>query len=178
MHKIGLFVLLTLFLTSWTVNNWSEFVSYEGKFRVLTPGEMSNKVNTITTAIGDLNYHTFIHQPEDKGADNLVYMVSYCDYPPNTISSDSTELINDFFNTTIESAVESVKGELRYASEIKLKDFPGRLWRVDYGKGSAIIKTKAFLIGTRYYSIQTITLKDRSLNESTDKFMESFNIIE
>ncbi|MEM8906574.1 MAG: hypothetical protein AAGD05_01905 [Bacteroidota bacterium] len=174
----SLLLFMTLLLGGWMPNSWQEFISYEGKFKVLTPGEMITKTNEIETAIGNLTYHTFLHQPEDKTADNLVYMVSYCDYPPYTISSDSTELVNDFFTTTIESAVSSVKGVLRYSSEIQLGNYPGRLWRIDYGEGSALIKTKAYLIGQRYYSIQTITLKDRSLNGASDFFLDSFHLIE
>jgi hypothetical protein len=170
-------MMIALF-SAWTIAPWQEFVSYEGKFKILTPGELMVKVNPIETAIGHLEYHTFIYQPEDKQSDNLVYMVSYCDYPDHSVNSDSLNLMEDFFQTTIEGAVESVNGELRYSSEIKLGDYPGRLWRVDYAEGAVVIKTKAFLVGKRYYSLQTIMLKERSLNKSSDRFIDSFHLIE
>ena len=78
----------------------------------------------------------------EKNPDNLVYMVSYVDYPKYSIHSDSTELVEDFFKTTVETAVESVKGELSYSSDITMNEYPGRLWRVDYNDGKALIKTK------------------------------------
>ena len=62
--------------------SWREFQTYDGKFRVLTPtGDMTEKVSKIKTAIGELNYHSFIHRPEEKNPDCVFYIVNYCDYP-------------------------------------------------------------------------------------------------
>ncbi len=166
------FLSLTIAQASWDV-----FQSFDGKFKVLTPGEMVQKENPIKTEIGELNYITFLHQPTEKNPDNLVYMVSYVDYPKYSIHSDSTELVEDFFKTTVETAVESVKGELSYSSEIAMNEFPGRLWRVDYNEGKALIKTKSFLVKNRYYSIQVISLKEKGMNLQIDKFLDSFSLL-
>ena len=173
----GLLLLFSLLSLAMVSPKWELFKSFDGKFKILIPGEMVKKENPIETKIGTLNYITFLHQSEEKDAENLVYMISYCDYPEYSIHSDSTELVKDFFETTVETAVESVDGELRYASEITLDDYPGRLWRVDYNEGKALIKTKSFLVKNRYYSIQVITLKDKSMNLEVDKFLDSFGLL-
>jgi len=103
--------------------------------------------------------------------------VSYCDYPEGTVHSDSLDLLKDFFQATVESSVTSVNGELFYAADIKLGDHPGKLWRVNYRDNTAAIKTKAFVAGNRYYAVQAITLRDKSLNNAIDKFLDSFEII-
>ena len=105
-------------------------------------------------------------------------MVSYCDYPEGSIHSDSTDLVKEFFEVTVESALKSVKGELFYSSEINLGQYPGMLWRVNYQKGEATIKTKSYLVGRRYYSVQTITYREKGLNPFIDKFLDSFTLIE
>ena len=156
---------------------WEEFKSYEGRFRVLVPGTLTQKTDSIATPIGHLAYHVFYYQPADS-ADNLIYMLSYCDYPPFTLDADSTELLNEFFEATIESAVESVNGELAYASERPYLEYPGRIWRIDYLNGQAIIKTRALVVGNRYYALQTATVKPRSLNLSSDRFLDSFHLLE
>ena len=161
-----------------TPSEWEWFTSETGLFTVLTPGELTEKVENSETAVGELSYHTFYYQPEeDEKADNFLYMISYCDYPEGSIHSDSLNLVKDFFDATIESSVRSVKGELFYQSDITSGEFPGKLWRVNYGDNAAAIKTKAFLVNNRYYSIQTITYRDKSLNPSIDKFLNSFKII-
>ena len=174
--KLVVFV-IAVFGMSFTSFNWELFQSVDGKFQVLTPGEMTEKVNPIKTEIGEMKYFTYLHQPENKDADNLVYMVSYCDYPEYSIHSDSTELLAEFFETTVATAVESVGGELQYSTDINIGEYPGKLWRINYNEGHALIKTKSFLVGRRYYSIQAITLKDRSLNVSMDKFLDSFRLL-
>ncbi|MEM6966029.1 MAG: hypothetical protein AAF573_14775 [Bacteroidota bacterium] len=175
MKKITLTLIFTLTIAFVGFSQqWEVFQSYEGKFSVLAPGTFTKKENPIKTDIGELKYITYLYQPEEKETDNLVYMISYCDYPDYTVHSDSTELVNDFFQATVATAVESVEGELSYTTEISKRDFPGRLWRVVYNEGQATIKTKAYLVENRYYSVQVITLKEKAFNLKIDKFLDSF----
>ena len=177
MNKI--IIIISIFaLFGFTQSKWQYFTSEKGKFTVLAPGEFEEKINTTETILGTTEYHTYLYQPSYQNPENLVYMVSYCDYPEGSIHSDSTELVKEFFEVTVESSLKSVKGELFYSSEINLGQYPGMLWRVNYKDGAATIKTKSYLVGRRYYSIQTITLRDMSLNPSIDKFLDSFKLIE
>jgi hypothetical protein len=157
---------------------WRDFNSYEGKFRILMPGEVTEKVDSIETTIGTLAYHTFFHQTQDANADNVLYMLSYVDYPEGALHSDSTELLRDFFSETVDAAARTVRGELVYANDWQYKNYPGKVWRIDYLNGGALIKTKAFVAGRRYYTLQTITKKVRSVNFSSDKFLDSFQLVE
>ena len=97
-------------------------------------------------------------------------MVSYVDYPDYSIHSHSLELVKEFFETTVSSSVESVDGKLRYSTESKINDYPGVIWRVDYNGGKAIVKSKAFLVGRRFSSIQAIAFREKSLSDTIDKF--------
>ena len=128
------------------------------------------------TAVGSLVYHTFFIQMDDKTDDNLFYMVSYCDYPEGTFSADSTSLIEEFFQATMESAAQSVKGDILYQTDIHLGETPGKHWRIDYLDGKAVIKTRAYLAGQRYYSLQTIAWKEKNINSASDRFFDSFLI--
>lgn len=157
---------------------WRDFKSYDGKFSILVPGEFTEKVDSIQTDIGQLAYHTFYHQTKESNADNVLYMLSYVDYPEGALHSDSTELLQDFFAETVDAAVKAVKGELLYANDWKYKNYPGKVWRIDYLNGKAVIKTKAFVANNRYYVLQAIAKKEYSMNYSADKFLDSFQLIE
>ena len=156
---------------------WDEFKSYEGRFRVLTPGEMQMNERSIHTDIGEVKFITYYHQDSRTDAENDLYMVNYCDYPAHTIHSDSTELLEDFFVNTLEAAIESVGGELRYSDVLNYKEYPGRHWRIDYQNGHATIKTRAFLVKNRFYTVQTATERGRSMNQATDDFFDSFALL-
>ena len=180
MQKVVLIYLLLALIPCSIVaqtGDWEEFKSYEGRFRALFPGEPSLNVDTVETAVGKLIYHVFYYQEPADSADNLIYMVSYCDYPEGALPVDSVELINDFFEVTIQSSADAVEGELIYSTERNYLAHPGRFWRINYQNGRAVIKTRAFLVGRRYYALQTATFRERSLNPSSDKFIDSIRII-
>lgn len=157
---------------------WEETVSYSGRFQVNVPGYMTQKADTITTKLGELVYHTYFYQSPDKKADNLFYMVSYVDYPSGAMHMDSVELLEEFFQVSAEEAAFSITGDLVYSHPQDWNGYPGYIWRVDYLKGEAVIKTRAFLVENRYYNIQVITLKANSLNPAADKFFNSFYLLD
>ncbi|MBI5917556.1 MAG: hypothetical protein HY842_19480 [Bacteroidetes bacterium] len=159
-------------------NTWQEFSSGEGRFRISVPGNFTEKTDTLKTEVGPLAYHTFFIQTSDETAENLFYMVSYCDYPPGVVFADSTGLAEEFFQNTMEAAAESVEGEILYSADIQLDKYPGKQWRIDYLDGKAVIKTKAYLVGSRFYSLQTIAWKDKSLNADATRFFDSFRLVE
>lgn len=161
----------------WRVHPWKEYKSIEGKFQVLTPGDFDKAVDSVYTDIGKLAYHILIYNNTQKNAENLFYMITFCDYPPGTIHSDSTELLKDFFDASIDQAIKSVNGELAYQNDITLKGFPGKLWRINYLRGEALIKTRAFMVGNRFYTIQTVTVKDMAINAASDRFFDSFIVL-
>jgi hypothetical protein len=170
--KSLLILLSSLTLTALT---WKEFKTYEGKFRVLTPtGEMTEKVKNIKTGLGEVAYHTFMNRPEEKNPDCVFYVVNYCDYPKGTFPADSTDLINEFLDETVNESVKAVGGTLTYQSDIQILMNKGKVWRVQYNGDRALIKSKCFLVGDRFYLVQTMMKKEKSMNPSADKFLDSF----
>jgi hypothetical protein len=168
-------LLVLLSIVTFSTLTWKEFKTYEGKFRVLTPtGEMTEKVKKIATGLGDVSYHTFMNRPEEKNPDCVFYVVNYCDYPKGTFPADSTELINEFMEETVSESVKAVGGTLTYQSDIQLLTHKGKIWRVQYNSDRALIKSKCFLVGDRFYLIQTMMKKEKSMNPSADKFLDSF----
>ncbi len=156
---------------------WTEFRSEAGKFQVLAPQELQHQVDTTETAIGDLIYHTYFLQQQEKQG-NQIYMVTYCDYPEGSMHADSTELVEEFFDATIQSATESVEGELLYIHKDKLQGQEGKRWRIDYLEGKAVIRTRAFVVSNRYYSVQVVNPQFKNMNANVERFMDSFRFLE
>ncbi len=167
-----------LFCPALLFGQWEAFKNFDGRFELRVPGEMELKVDTLETAVGELAYHTFYLQSADDHQGVLLFMLSYCDYPPGGMHSDSLALLPDFFSTTIDASAESVKGEVLYQDSISMGDFPGRFWRTDYLEGAATIKTKAFLVGSRFYTLQAFMKKDYVLTPESDTFLNSFRLLE
>lgn len=160
------------------VNNWKVFDTYDGQFKIEVPGgEMERKEKVIQTEIGEITYVTYVHQMPLKESENALYIVSYCDYPPNSMHSDSTALLADFFSNTIEKASDSVYGEIRYQDDIRFVDYPGKLFRIDYRQGTATLKSKIFIVNNRFYNIQIATTRGKSMNDAADHFLDSFYLL-
>ena len=158
--------------------NWEIYTDLNGRFQIDTPGMFVEKTDTLETGIGDIIYHSFFYQTKQEGEDNEVYIVSYCDYPEGIVFTDSTGMADEFFQTTIDASAESVNGKILYATDIQLEDNPGKFWRIDYLDGQGIIKTKAFLVKNRYYAIQVISYHKDDMSTSTDRFFNSFKLLQ
>jgi hypothetical protein len=174
------FALFTLqcYSTAQSVNSWQEHRDLEGRFSIRSPGDLKEKVDTFNTPVGELVYHTFFYHDSLPDAENAVYMVSYCDYPEGSLHHDSTALISDFLESTAQESAFSVAGTIAWSTEINYGKYSGLHWRVDYKDGRAVIKTKAFIVRNRYYAIQTVMPKTRSMNRASDLFMDSFRLFD
>ncbi len=154
-------------------SGWSEFLSVDGGFKVLSPVALRERADTVPTALGNLVYHSF-HCKEGAG---MVYMVSYCDYPEYSIHEDSVELLKEFFQATMEQAAQSVEGEIVYQEDRLVLGYPGQVWRINSPKSKSVIRTRAFVAGNRYYAVQTVMMKGESLNPSSERFLDSFRLL-
>ncbi len=172
---ISLFIAFSI--SSFAQKDWPYWTSYEGNFKVQVPSDLSEKIQTITTDIGDLEYHRFFHEAKEEDQHNFIYMVNYVDYPEGSLHSDSTELVRTFFEATKEEAINNVNGELLYADNRKLFDYPGQIWRIDYNEGEATLKTKVFVVKNRFYLIQVASSKHRKMDKKIHQFLESFTLL-
>ena len=175
--KISFSLFLILLLQFDSVGQWDLYHNEEAGFSVLAPGIFEEKVQQAITPMGRMDYHILYYHDEDTSAMNYVYMVSFCDYPSGSVHSDSLELVNEVFLHTREQAVKDLKGYLIYDKSIDLEGDPGWFWRIHYNNGKAVIKTKAFFHGNRYYAVQTVSSIDRSANRESERFLDSFRII-
>ncbi|MGB3802160.1 MAG: hypothetical protein WA952_20225 [Lewinella sp.] len=154
---------------------WEQIDDLEGRFQILSPGPLEHKEDTLTTALGEQVFHTYFFKvPDLQRAENLIYVLSYVDYPDGALHQDSTDLVAELLQSTEESAAEALRGEVIYASEREVLGNPGRLWRIDYKDGEASARTLAFVIGERYYELKTFSLTGRGLGDASDKFFRSF----
>lgn len=152
---------------------WESYQSVEGGFGVLTPAPMRHRVDSSLTPIGKLVYHSFICR---EGAD-MVYLVSFCDYPEETVHSDSLDLLKEFFQATVEESIVSTEGELVYEEDYVFLGFPGKHWRINSAKTKSVIRSRAFVAKNRYYCVQTVMGRGQSLNPNSQRFLESFRLL-
>ena len=152
---------------------WKPFLSDGGKFQVLVPGEMSEKIDSVITPIGQLFRHTFIC----KDGTDLLYMINYVDYPEQSLPVDSLDFLQDFLQATVEEEVSASGGELVFEERADILGFPGKIWRINVPATRSVIRSRAFIAGDRFYALRTIASRAKALNPSGDRFLSSFRIV-
>ena len=159
-------------------HRWEQIDDLEGRFRIETPGPLEHKIDTLDTAVGEQVFHTYFFKvPDLQRAENLIYVLSYVDYPGGALHQDSTELVSELLRSTEESAAEALRGEVVYATDREVLGYPGRIWRIDYKDGEAQARTLAFVVGGRYYELKTFALSGRGLSEASDRFFRGFRLL-
>lgn len=79
----------------------------------------------------------------------------------------------EFFQASQEEAIAAVGGELLFSNDETLQGYPGKFWRIDYLDGEASIRTKTYVVGSRYYQVQTVSKTVSGLNDSSGRYLGS-----
>lgn len=154
-------------------SGWKPYLSEGGKFQVLVPFEMKEQVDSADTPVGKLFNHTFIC----KDGPDLDYVITYVDYPPQAIPPDSIELKRELLQATLEEEAGSSGGELVYAEDALIEGYPGKIWRINIPDKRAVIRSRAFIAGDRFYIVRTVASRAKALNPSSDRFLSSFRLL-
>ncbi len=173
-------ILFTLFATFWSVqpsivDEWILFVDPKEQFEVSVPDSATLTTTKVNTALGVLDYVVVTSRDETSDLVKL-YTVSYCDYPKGVFHKDSTEFIELFFSETVAQAVESMDGDLLYNEDYLGAKYPTRLWKIVSEKLDIHVKSKALIVGDRYYCLQVTTSGSQSVHVSGNKFFDSFKV--
>jgi hypothetical protein len=167
-------ILLYTFNSSFAQDNWTKFkTNGELAFSVDVPGAMVKSTKSLKTALGELEALTYAYQGNEEDA-NYLYLINIVQYPEETFPIDSTDLIEEFITNAVESSRDRVKGSLVYSAPIEREN--GKLFRIKYNDGDAIIKGKIFVRKDVFVSIQVFTIEDKSLNDEMDIFLDSFKM--
>lgn len=165
--------------TPWELRQrWVERHELDGRFRLLAPAEMRHQTDSLETAIGTQVFHTFHVQAPDAKAENVIYALSYVDYPAGSIHHDSLALVADLLAGTEAEALRAVGGEIIYTADKTHGGYPARQWRIDYPSkgGTASARTLAIVADNRYYELKVFSRSERGVNASADKFFDSLRI--
>ena len=152
---------------------WKPYLSDNGKFQVLVPAEMTERVDSVETPVGKLFQHTFLC----KDGVDLLYIIKYVDYPAHSLPPDSLDFLQDFLQATVEEDVSVSAGELVFEEDADIFGFPGKIWRINVPSSRSVIRSRAFISGDRFFALRTIASRAKALNPSADRFLGSFRLL-
>ncbi len=158
--------------------NWSVFTSENGGFAVLSPAPLELNVQNIPTQAGEIQLHTYTHKVPDSTQQVFLYSVTYYEYPEVLIPPDSTEMVEQFFTETLSAIADRLEGQIVYSEPVSSSDYPTRLTRISYENDSYALKNKMILANNRFYLIEVFSTSDQVIDNSINKFIDSFKLLE
>jgi hypothetical protein len=151
------------------------FVLQSTHYSIRFPQKPTDQDQTVNSALGPLQIHMHIYDASNAANDsNLAYVVAETQYPDSSVSSDKKDKLDGFFSGMVNGAVSNVNGKLLSVEPIDMNGYPGRLLRIDYQSGLAVITMRAFLVKNTMYMTQTIAYTKNDRNGASDRFMKSF----
>lgn len=147
------------------------------RFQIYAPGEFLEKYEKIDTDLGNIEVFTYYYQPDGNINPNFLYLINYFQYPDAILNQDSMETVMNLFEQTNEESITVNQGSLIYESHLEEEKYPTFISRIENNKGH-VIKNKMLVFENRFYFLQVYTLKENSLNQEMDRFLDSFRILE
>jgi hypothetical protein len=155
---------------------WIPYKSVEGEFSILTKGLFKQAIFHADTEIGKIEMRSYAFPSEPKPKD-VVYTIMFYDFPKGSIHSDSTNLAKDFFQETVSSSAESVNGTLVYQSDIDIKGYKGKHWRINYEDGKKSIASRVYLVKNRCYILNVINPDASKSGSDANHYFNSFRLL-
>jgi hypothetical protein len=174
--RYSIFIMLFIapcFLTG--QKNWEKFIPENMGFSIMVPGKMEYGLKHVLTDLGELQTTTYLYKGEDKNPDPI-FIINITNYPAGVLEPDSTELTEEFFNTSLEGIREKLGGETIYYADISSLYHPRKIYRIQYNQGQAMVKGKMFVSGNRFYSVQAFSSFSNSTLKDIDIFLDSFEL--
>jgi hypothetical protein len=145
-----------------------EYAPRDGKFSIRFPGTPKESTKKAKSAAGELKVVTATYAADE----NRVYMVSYTDFPPGTLKSESRAAILD----GARDGLKGKDGKVRSEKDVEVgpEKYPGR--DVELEKGDQRLRFRLVLRGDRLYQIAVIGKPAFTTDKNAEVFLESFEL--
>lgn len=162
-----------------TIDDWELFRFERGLFQIEMPELPAFSSQKLTTEIGELNMNIFMHEGEEGIDDNILYMISFTDYPADKINSEEMDetTLDEYYKGSVQGSVNNMNGKLLDEKNIELFGHEAREITIDYLEGQAIMRMQILLVKNRMYALQAIALTDNDKNEDQKRFFNSFELL-
>jgi hypothetical protein len=162
-----------------TVTDWEIFQSEAGRFQIEMPELPAYTSQILDTKSGVLELHAYMHEGDADIDDNILYMITYIDYPEDQINSETMDKVAlvKFYNGSAEGSASSMNGRVTEETEVEVLGHEARNFTIDYLGGEAIMRMQVVLIKNRVYALQTVALSKNDKNAAQNRFFNSFELV-
>lgn len=179
LHLTILIVAIISIAATTPMSDWEIFRFERGLFQIEMPELPAFSSQRLSTDLGELNMSIFMHEGEEGVDDNILYMISFTDYPTDKVNANKMDelALDEYYKGSVQTSVNNMNGKLLDEKTIDLFGHEGREIKVDYLDGQAIMRMQILLVENRMYAIQTIALAANDNNDDQKRFFNSFELL-
>lgn len=144
-----------------------EFVSKEGKFKVLAMGTLKQEKLETESDFGKSTLHMNTFE-----VGNVFYAANFNDFPSGIKDVE----LNKIYDSSREGAIANLEGKLDSEKEIKIGDFPAREIRIKVSMGKFLFRARVCLVEQRLYQVVVFGPPEEAVSKDADKFLDSFTL--
>ncbi|HEB62146.1 MAG TPA: hypothetical protein ENI82_03245 [Bacteroidetes bacterium] len=156
------------------LQNWLFLEGDEFVFNV--PDTPSYQVQPLITDLGTIDFNMCYVESKLNADPNQLYTLGFSDYPANSIHSDSTDKVDAFLQSSLEGALQNLKGKLISKKEITMNAYKGLDFEISFQEEAIVDHFQTYLVKNRLYVLQVITLATEKDNDWLEKFFSSFHL--
>jgi hypothetical protein len=149
-------------------STWKLFIPDDKRFSARFPSDPNRESGIVNAPDGRIEFIQYMSKVRD-----ILYTVSYGDYPNNALKGLSSEQLLD---NARNGAVENVQGKLLSETIISKGNYPGREITVKVEPNS-VITAQIVLNDNRLYSLMVVTPADQLFTSHRREFFDSFSIL-
>ena len=171
-----IFLLILIFL-SWACNgqnkkieNSVRYTNPSQEFSIEFPQLPLIKTKKETNQFGSIIWS--VAYLNKSSSNDLDFLIKYADFPAEFITSDSLQLLNDFFLNTEQDIVgKNIPFNLR---KITIKGYPGREFHFLDSNNNIAYTRNVFLVNNRLYFLEVKSDINDDYRKEIDFFLKSF----
>lgn len=177
-YLITLIGILAFLISTLGLVKSEEWFLYDSKeFSIKFPKQPKIESNINKTVLGVMKDTRITYHPDGiESDDNIEYGIGYVELNDSILTIIKSNPAFDYFRLVIDESVRNSDGRLLSERKIKLDGFPGREFKTESKTGIATCKCHIYCVNQRLYMMLVITIKEKNLNKSIDKFLNSFKL--
>jgi hypothetical protein len=156
----------------WT---WGYFP--EAGFKILSPVVLKHETREVPVGEHTILYHQYYGGSLTDSALAMTFVIDHYTVPLLGDPIDSL-YYKDFFDTTLDQMLVSLKGTLMYKDYLSTPGKESCIWKASFQDGNGVVRGKLMMNGDLYHGIQVFGLMKDKPDVIMHKFIDSFRLTE
>lgn len=154
---------------------WQSFPA--DRFKILAPVTLVLEEKLAPGIDGPVDYHQYHGGMLSDSALAMAFVIDHYLLPQTSDARDPS-FADTLLKETIDALIHALGGELVYWESMSHGRYEACAWKAIFQDGRGVIRGKSVLAGRRYYGLQAFGLAANKPEESMNKFLDSFQLLD